>query len=209
MSHMSLPTASASSPGLGNGTSFTGTPRRSAMARAMSGETPSGSPDGVRPVTSRKLLMLMAARSTPCGASSATTDWDMGARSGTVIWRAVWQGKQAGSTREEKNGALRVAHNVCSAQRRPPLRCMRHADDSDRAAFHFVDDDERRARYDQFARASHSSNPSHMRMVGQVAHGIDDDLLDPSRCGRVVLGDVIELSFTAADSLPQPDEFHR
>jgi hypothetical protein len=62
---------------LANGTYFTGTPSRSAIARAMSGETPSGSPDGVLPVTSRKLLTLMPARSTPCGASSATTDWDM------------------------------------------------------------------------------------------------------------------------------------
>src|ERR1700733_11309677 len=47
------------------------------MADAMSGDTPAGSPDGVRPVTSRKLPMLMAARSTPCGASSETMDWDM------------------------------------------------------------------------------------------------------------------------------------
>ena len=52
-------------------------PRRSAIARAMSGDTPSGSPDGVLPVTSRKLLMLTPARRTPCGASSRTIDWDM------------------------------------------------------------------------------------------------------------------------------------
>src|ERR1700712_2793025 len=69
MSHTSLPAASASSPGLANGTYCTGTPSRSAMARAMLGETPSGSPEALRPVTSRKLDILMAARSTPCGAS--------------------------------------------------------------------------------------------------------------------------------------------
>src|SRR5439155_14297973 len=64
--------------------------RRSAMARAMSGETPSGSPDGDFPVTSRKLLMLIAARRTPCGASSETTDWDMGLGSGTSEARALY-----------------------------------------------------------------------------------------------------------------------
>jgi len=41
ISHTSLSTASASSPGFGNGTSFTGTPSLAAIARAMSGETPS------------------------------------------------------------------------------------------------------------------------------------------------------------------------
>src|SRR5579862_941975 len=51
---------------------FTGTPSRAPIASAMSGETPVGSPFGALPVTSRKLLMLIAARSTPVGASSAT-----------------------------------------------------------------------------------------------------------------------------------------
>src|SRR3984957_16820700 len=72
MSQTSLSAASASSPGLAYGTYLTGTPRRSAIARAMSGETPCGSPDAVLPVTSRKLLMLIPARRTPVGASSAT-----------------------------------------------------------------------------------------------------------------------------------------
>src|SRR5438067_10591090 len=90
MSQASLPTASANSPGFGYGTYLTGTPRRSAMARAMSGETPSGSPDGDFPVTSRKLLMLIAARRTPCGASSETTDWDIGLGSGTSEARALY-----------------------------------------------------------------------------------------------------------------------
>jgi hypothetical protein len=44
-----------------------------AIAAAMSGETPEGSPEGSLPVTSRKLPMLIAARSTPVGASSETT----------------------------------------------------------------------------------------------------------------------------------------
>src|SRR5262249_10157102 len=39
----------------------------------MSGDTPSGSPDGLFPVTRRKLPMLIAARRTPVGASSDTT----------------------------------------------------------------------------------------------------------------------------------------
>src|SRR5215813_14475598 len=49
---------------------LTGTPRRDAISRAMSGATPSGSPDGARPVTRRKLPILIAARRTPVGASS-------------------------------------------------------------------------------------------------------------------------------------------
>src|SRR5215469_6830577 len=51
---------------------FTGTPRRAPIASAMSGDTPVGSPFGALPVTSRKLPILIAARSTPVGASSAT-----------------------------------------------------------------------------------------------------------------------------------------
>src|SRR5688500_641105 len=43
----------------------------------MPGETPSGSPDALLPVTSKKLLMLMPARSTPVGASWATISGDM------------------------------------------------------------------------------------------------------------------------------------
>src|SRR3546814_4664630 len=77
MSQTFLPASSASSPGLANGTYFTGTPSRSAIARAMSGDTPSGSPEALRPVTSRKLPRLMPARSTPVGASSLTTSGDM------------------------------------------------------------------------------------------------------------------------------------
>src|SRR4051794_41430065 len=42
----------------------------------MSGETPSGDPSASRPVTSRKLLRLMAARSRPVGASAATAAGD-------------------------------------------------------------------------------------------------------------------------------------
>jgi hypothetical protein len=48
------------------------TPSRRAISAAMSGETPCGSPEAVLPVTSRKLLILMPARRTPVGASSAT-----------------------------------------------------------------------------------------------------------------------------------------
>src|SRR5579883_1275956 len=43
----------------------------------MSGATPAGSPDAVLPVTRRKLLILIPARSTPLGASSA------------AIWRSI------------------------------------------------------------------------------------------------------------------------
>src|SRR5205823_5354642 len=50
---------------------LTGTPSRAAIAAAMSADTPEGSPDGVLPVTRRKFPMLIAARSTPVGASSA------------------------------------------------------------------------------------------------------------------------------------------
>src|SRR5258708_34125071 len=54
---------------------LTATPSRAAIAAAMSAETPEGSPDGVLPVTKRKLPMLIAARSTPVGASSETICW--------------------------------------------------------------------------------------------------------------------------------------
>src|SRR5271169_4286716 len=64
---------------------LTGTPSRAAIAAAMSGETPVGSPDGLLPVTSRKLPMLIAARRTPVGASSATT-----ALSGISLVRKWW-----------------------------------------------------------------------------------------------------------------------
>src|SRR6476620_7021934 len=47
----------------------------------MSGDTPLGAPSGSRPVTRRKLLRLMPARSTPVGASAATAAGD-GAGSG-------------------------------------------------------------------------------------------------------------------------------
>src|SRR5689334_8296694 len=43
----------------------------------MSGDTPSGSPEGLRPVTSRKLLRLIPARRTPVGASWERTSGDM------------------------------------------------------------------------------------------------------------------------------------
>src|SRR6202040_818241 len=46
----------------------------------MSGETPDGSPLGSLPVTNRKFPMLIAARSTPVGASSET------------IWGEAWTG---------------------------------------------------------------------------------------------------------------------
>src|SRR6185437_12159314 len=77
MSQMSLPAWSASSPGLLNGTSLIGTPSDSAIAAAMSGATPTGSPASVRPVTSRKFERLMPARRTPVGASSARALSDM------------------------------------------------------------------------------------------------------------------------------------
>src|SRR6185437_10144358 len=77
MSQMSLPAWSANSPGLLNGTSLIGTPSDSAIAPAMSGATPTGSPDAVRPVTSRKFERLMPARRTPVGASSARALSDM------------------------------------------------------------------------------------------------------------------------------------
>ena len=51
--------------------------RRSAIARAMSGDTPTGSPAGVAPVTRSGFDILMAARRIPPGASSETTSWDM------------------------------------------------------------------------------------------------------------------------------------
>src|ERR1700728_865733 len=70
--------ASASSPGVLNGTYFTGTPSRVATSRARSGATPSGSPAGLFPVTSRKFERLIAARNTPVGASSEITSGDMG-----------------------------------------------------------------------------------------------------------------------------------
>ena len=57
---------------------FTGTPSRAAIAAAMSGDTPVGSPDGALPVTSRKLPMLIAARRTPVGASSAARGCGIG-----------------------------------------------------------------------------------------------------------------------------------
>src|SRR6516162_8939189 len=44
----------------------------------MSGDTPWGSPDGLFPVTNRKLPILIAARSTPVGASSDLTSPGMG-----------------------------------------------------------------------------------------------------------------------------------
>src|SRR6516162_113364 len=44
----------------------------------MWGETPVGSPEGDFPVTKRKLPMLIAARSTPVGASSDTTSRGIG-----------------------------------------------------------------------------------------------------------------------------------
>ena len=71
MSHILSSTASPSSPGVLNGTSLQGTPSFAAMARAMSGEQPSGSPSDVRPVTRRKFPILTPARSTPVGASWA------------------------------------------------------------------------------------------------------------------------------------------
>src|SRR5271170_7861023 len=64
---------------------LTGTPSRAATAAAMSGETPVGSPDGLLPVTSKKLPMLIAARRTPVGASSETT-----ALSGISLVRKWW-----------------------------------------------------------------------------------------------------------------------
>src|SRR5205823_2914505 len=51
---------------------LTGTPSRAAIAAAMSGETPDGSPFGHLPVTSRKFPILIAARKTPVGANSET-----------------------------------------------------------------------------------------------------------------------------------------
>jgi hypothetical protein len=39
----------------------------------MSGETPTGSPEGLLSVTSKKFPILIAARKIPVGASSATT----------------------------------------------------------------------------------------------------------------------------------------
>src|SRR6185312_456425 len=71
MSQTLLSTWSANSPGVLKGTYCTGTPSLSAMACAMSGDTPSGSPLAARPVTSRKLERLIPARRTPVGASSA------------------------------------------------------------------------------------------------------------------------------------------
>src|SRR5580692_8683852 len=78
MSQTPLAAASASSPGVLNGTYFTGTPSRVATSRARSGATPSGSPAGLFPVTSRKFERLIAARNTPVGASSEITSGDMG-----------------------------------------------------------------------------------------------------------------------------------
>ena len=59
--------------GLGAGLVFPGV-----TTLAMSAATPTGSPDGLLPVTNRKLPMLIAARKTPVGASSLTT------------WLATW-----------------------------------------------------------------------------------------------------------------------
>ena len=70
MSHLPFSASSAICPGRSYGTNLTGTPSRAATAAAMSGDTPVGSPDGVRPVTKRKFPMLIAARSAPVGASS-------------------------------------------------------------------------------------------------------------------------------------------
>src|SRR5215468_7358553 len=75
MSHVLVAAASASSPGVLKGTYFTGTPRRVAISRAMSGATPSGSPAALLPVTSRKFDRLMPARRTPVGASSDATSF--------------------------------------------------------------------------------------------------------------------------------------
>src|SRR6202012_1597691 len=96
---------------------------RSAIARAISGETPSGSPDGVRPVTSRKLPMLMAARSTPCGASSETTDWDMVRNpedEDAALYRTI-SNPQAGGHRDH----VRSPQRICIAQR-PVISSVPH-----------------------------------------------------------------------------------
>src|SRR6185503_6141082 len=71
MSQTLLSTWSANSPGVLKGTYCPGTPSLSAIACAMSGDTPSGLPLAARPVTSRKLERLIPARRTPVGASSA------------------------------------------------------------------------------------------------------------------------------------------
>ena len=68
MSQTLVPAASPSSPGVLYGTYFTGTPSAAAIAAAMSGATPAGSPAALRPVTSRKLERLIPARRTPVGA---------------------------------------------------------------------------------------------------------------------------------------------
>src|SRR5260370_26206140 len=78
MSQTLLPAWSPSSPGVLNGTYFTGTPSAAAIAAAMSGATPSGSPAALRPVTSRELERLIPARRTPVGQSSARALSDMG-----------------------------------------------------------------------------------------------------------------------------------
>src|SRR3954469_21527278 len=82
-SQASVVAASASSPGDLYGTSLTVAPRRRASSPAMSGETPLGAPSASRPVTSRKLLRLMPARSSPVGARAATAAGD-GAGSDTA-----------------------------------------------------------------------------------------------------------------------------
>src|SRR6185437_3304474 len=61
---------------------LTGTPSRAPIASAMSGDTPVGSPEGDLPVTRRKLPMLIAARKTPVGASSAARGCGIGWESG-------------------------------------------------------------------------------------------------------------------------------
>src|SRR5215213_7824895 len=90
---------------------FTGTPSRAAIAAAMSGDTPVGSPDGARPVTSRKFPMLIAARRTPVGASSemicgdGVTGMVEGPEWFDGLWRELSAKRRRADTRNRRSGA--------------------------------------------------------------------------------------------------------
>src|SRR5688572_1054798 len=92
----------------------------------MSGDTPDGSPDGVLPVTSRKFPMLIAARSTPVGASSAMTcdEGVAGMTAGSVGGERVAPNLEHRTARGTLNRPAPNGHSA-KAQRRistaPPL----------------------------------------------------------------------------------------
>src|SRR5258706_10423916 len=72
-SHTPVLAASATAPGLGKGTSSTGTPRRLPSSSPRSAARPLGLPVAASVAVRRLLLMLRPTRSLPVGASSDTT----------------------------------------------------------------------------------------------------------------------------------------